>query len=344
MDARTIISSHAQALRLLCETSQATVIASKDAFLGGFLFSTTLLPASIVNIEAKKVMDFLVDFAAQQISTSISLFGYTISGEMSISALGTNAMAYLPTDDINRPSLSINTYRMGDGSLCRCLPLIQCLAPAAIYSNVASQTVGILDIDQSNSTRVKGMKTDCYPFSSLLASTLECYYDSSCLQLLVSNLSSFPPLNSTQPSRHAADTTVQGLANQLMREDVISNYSIEAYFNECAPRTCDYTYLHRNTLLTTITTIICVVGGLNAGLHFIAPLLVELLMKLKRKFCSHPNTVSTVVSSKVASGKVIHGRKKLISRRPYFLILRKPKVKTFVDSISDCCSSTLIGR
>lgn len=316
MDVLTIASSHARGLRFFCEITQATAIAARNIFFDYLLYSVEPLPTSTVEIRTQDLIDHIINFAAQQISTATSLFVYAISSEMLISALGTNTVAYMSTDGIRRPSFLVNAYRMNDGSICHCWPLVQCIAPATVYSNVVSQSVGILEIDQSNSSLIKGMKTGCYPLTSLLASTLECYYDSSCLQLLVSNVSSFPPLDSTVPSRYAPDTTVQDLVRELMKEVVSFNYSVETYYSYCAPRRCDYTYTHRNTLLTIMTTIIGIISGLNTGLRLIIPLFVKLIMKLKKKCGSHSNTVPIeVVSSGAVPSKIIFGAITFIRRR-----------------------------
>ena len=57
--------------------------------------------------------------------------------------------------------------------------------PAALYSSPVQPTLTINRL-QMNSTRVNGMQTACYPVDGLLASTLECFFNSSCIQLLVS--------------------------------------------------------------------------------------------------------------------------------------------------------------
>ena len=306
MDARAIISSHAQGLRSLCEINRATVIALTDSFLGGFLFSTGVSQTSSLDLITKSLIKSVVSSASTTISNAVSLFGYVVSSEMSISALGTNVNAYMSDGGSNTPSFAINAYRMADGSICRCLPLITCLAPAAIYPDRASQVVDVFTIDDNN-TMTNGIKTGCYPYDSLVASTLECYYNSSCLQLFLTNLSSFKPLNSNLTSKYALDSTVLDLVRLGMTEELLFNYSTETYYTQCAPHTCTYSYTHRNTLLTTITTIIGVVGGLNTGLHFIVPILVQLLLKLQKKLACSRTTGSAVVSSVTASGKVIIG-------------------------------------
>ncbi|CAF4546740.1 unnamed protein product, partial [Rotaria sp. Silwood2] len=121
-----------------------------------------------------------------------------MSGELLISGLGTNAVASIPPNVTNMVSIATNVYQMMDGSLCECLPARTCSVPAAIYWDPVEQTRNVYSI-KGNRTLVKGMRTDCYVSDGLLASTLECYYDSSCLELLVSDATAFTPLNATIP-------------------------------------------------------------------------------------------------------------------------------------------------
>jgi hypothetical protein len=188
-----------------------------------------------------------------------------VSLELFISGLGTNVVAYMNPEVQTMTSLAINAYRMVDGSMCYCIPTRTCSAPTAIYASRASQIRDVFSININN-TLVKGMRTDCYPYDALIASTLECYYDLSCLQLLVANVSSFKPLNATLHSKYALNDTVAKLIGLSMAEKFVTGYSAEKYYAQCAPRVCVYSYTNQNTLLTVLTTMIVLIGGVNTAL------------------------------------------------------------------------------
>ncbi|CAF3031384.1 unnamed protein product, partial [Rotaria sp. Silwood2] len=121
-----------------------------------------------------------------------------MSGELFISGLGTNAVATIPPNVTDMVSIATNVYQMMDGSLCYSLPATTCSVPAAIYWNPVQQMRNVYSV-KGNRTLVKGMRTDCYASDGLAVSTLECYYDSSCLELLVLDATAFTPLNATIP-------------------------------------------------------------------------------------------------------------------------------------------------
>ncbi|CAF3968377.1 unnamed protein product [Rotaria sp. Silwood1] len=208
---------------------------------------------------------------------------------MFIIGLGTNAVATIPSNVTNIASISTTVYEMMDGSLCYCLAGKTCSMPAAIYWDVVEQMGNVYSINR-NKTLVRGMQTDCFVSNGLFSSTLECYYDSSCLELLVSNTTAFTPLNATIPSKFSIDSRVQDLMNELMLEEIDSSYSLEMYYPHCAPLTCMYSYTHRVELLTIITSIIGLVGGLNTTLILIIPLIADIMLIIKRKlFVSSTN-------------------------------------------------------
>ncbi|CAF3940841.1 unnamed protein product, partial [Rotaria sp. Silwood1] len=238
MDARTVASSYAQLLHLLCQLSQEAIEAPIIADLGSFTLTTQATSLYYVQMIIKDRIDIIIRNA---------------------NGLGTNAVATIPSNVTNIALISTTVYEMMDGSLCYCLAGKTCSMPAAIYWDVVEQMGNVYSINR-NKTLVRGMQTDCFVSNGLFSSTLECYYDSSCLELLVSNTTAFTPLNATIPSKFSIDSRVQDLMNELMLEEIDSSYSLEMYYPHCAPLTCMYSYTHRVELLTIITSIIGLVG------------------------------------------------------------------------------------
>ena len=298
MDARTLASSHAQGLRFLCETSKAGVNSRITIALTAATYTPEAIPATLVELNVKSLVEGIPSAASTQSATLLELLSYATSGEMFISGLGTNVLAYMAPEVPTMPSLAANAYRMIDGSMCYCLPARSCPAPAAIYSSRGSEARDVLSID-ANNTLIKGMRADCYPYDGLIASTLECYYDLSCIQLLVSNISSFKPLNTTLPSKYAISDTIGQLIGPSMAEDFSYTYSAEEHYAQCAPRTCVYSYVHGISILTVITTIIGLIGGLNTALIFSVPLLVHTLFTVKKMLFSSAQVDESMVVAPV---------------------------------------------
>lgn len=192
-------------------------------------------------------------------------------------------LARMSPDSLPSVSLAANRFQMKSGTICSCVPTTHCLAPAAIYHSVMNETTDIYYMTMDN-TPIKGMKVGCTPLEGVLSSTLECYFDLSCIQLLVMNASIVKPLSSTQLNRFLPNTTIEQLVNNLFVEQWSFGFVAANYFRQCAPLTCTYSYTHRTTILNIITIIIGVLGGLSTALRIISPWLVQSFIKLERKF------------------------------------------------------------
>ena len=295
MDGRTLASAYAQSLRFVCEMSEATIQSIAMLYFGSSISSLQALPSSIIELHIKDKITEFVDTIPQFIFDQLRLISYSLSSESVITGLGTNTAARVLPNVVNRASVDVNAYKMTDGSICYCSPTRTCTSPAAIYWDPTEQTDGVYSVS-GNRTSIIGMRTDCYPFDGFLASTLECYYDPSCLQLLVSNATSFAPLNSTVRSRFTLDSKIEDLTRRLMTEETLFNYSVKGYYEQCAPLTCAYTYTYRNTLLNIVTTIVGLIGGLNTILRLSIPLLVTLAWKVKAKLLRTAAGESVVVA------------------------------------------------
>lgn len=295
MDARKIASSHAQGLQLICDFSQMIMNMTLDSQLNTLMLSLNVISSSDLESIVNRTI-LLVIQTAQTVITNIAyLCRSELFSDVFMSGLGTNAVAYIHSNQTNLVSIASAAYRMEDDSVCHCLPFISCSLPAAIYWN-NQRPNSIIHDTKGNRTLIKGMQSNCYPFYGLLASTLECYYEPSCLQLLIPYYMTFQPLNSTTPSRFKPEVLVEDLLKEVMLEELVFNYSVGSYYKACAPLTCTYSYTNRNSPLNVVTIIIGLMAGIRTILRFIIPYVIMIILKCKRrKFSSrieqNPETI-----------------------------------------------------
>ncbi|CAF1014564.1 unnamed protein product [Adineta steineri] len=119
-----------------------------------------------------------------------------------------------------------------------------------------------------------GLVIGCLPVYGLRLSTLECFYNSTCLQRLATFLNTFydlPPLNISLYSRFTpiSSTTIGTLIDELFIETWYNTSNYSSYFSSCAPLTCHYSYVKRNSILHMITTYLGLFGGLTVGLKYV---------------------------------------------------------------------------
>jgi hypothetical protein len=123
--------------------------------------------------------------------------------------------------------ISANEFKQVDGSWCYC--------NADNCNNVVSRIYNIFgapnqfvvgDIEWS----IPGISSGCLPVSSILVSTLECFYDQTCLNKLISYFSTnenFTALNLVEQSQYSPNSIVQSMVDKLMLEDLMINISYD---------------------------------------------------------------------------------------------------------------------
>ncbi|CAF1437745.1 unnamed protein product [Adineta steineri] len=100
-----------------------------------------------------------------------------------------------------------------------------------IYSKWAAHTIPIVygkcncGTSWTCTQSSQGMMTGCYPLESLLQTTLQCFYNQSCID----STNKFAQLNisSLKTSQYQINTTIQSILNNLMIEEYIINKTYE---------------------------------------------------------------------------------------------------------------------
>jgi hypothetical protein len=148
---------------------------------------------------------------------------------------------------------------------------------------------------------VPGMVLGCLPVDSVLSSTLECFYNQSCVQMLIDwrtfDISDmFQPftlnitaLDPSAPSRFSSNTLLNTIVSQLLVEEWINTTDPIAHYEQCKPSTCTYTYTARYNTFYVVTSVLGLWGGLSVILRLIVPFIVKLIMKFKHSSLRRTN-------------------------------------------------------
>ena len=134
-------------------------------------------------------------------------------------------------------------------------------------------------------TYLTGQYIGCLVMDGLLISSLECWYDRSCVDKLsrwlveegVNHRFDITPLDADSPSRFTTNTSMNDLINELLLESWMIDVSYEKFYRQCAPQSCTYTIRGRYDLVYAILLIIAIYGGLSKALQIIVPNLVRLV-------------------------------------------------------------------
>ncbi|CAF1463047.1 unnamed protein product, partial [Rotaria sp. Silwood1] len=296
LDFRLIASSQFQVLSILCKISRQAVNDALRQFITKTIISSNALSPDVLNTS----IDMSIEQLKKNTLDSYRLYYYFILSLISEyrfkSALRTNFYTrnvpdsnifetfsgiYPKEIELIKSSFLIN-------ETCRCDKTNDCIYPAGIYNKSRSIIPNeVFSFDTLPLFIIPGFQVGCLPLNALFQSTLECFYNQSCLNILISltnALQNVSPLNiSNSFSKFNPKTTIAVLFDNLMVESWDNSTNFGAYFQTCAPKTCSYSYEQRFYLIYLITTIASIFGGIRVVLYTLSPLFVKFILRLCRR-------------------------------------------------------------
>lgn len=275
-----------RALMSLCSIANTTSDNAIKSLLTTDWISTQVLPYEQFDDEVQTI---IIDFQsslknifkqvfqlARQITHGNQLLSGTVSnfnfdGMFDSSGHLTSVRTYMGTE------LSTNNTSM----LCSCL-LNTCNQQLGFFNASANEDIAALIVN------IPGMRSACYPSDALRISTLECWFNESCIALVLAHLTPFlveaqlDALNTSMLIRFSPTTTVGDIIDELMIEEWINQTDYDAYYNSCKPVSCVYISYERFNWLYTFTILTAVFGGLCVFLRVICPFLITLWLSYRR--------------------------------------------------------------
>ena len=280
IDYRLTAPSQFYFLSILCHSSQQAVSDAFQQFTSSHMVSKDVLSSEIFHAD----IDVHIAQVKSMTRTDMSLiyrYIYSIATQNRlISALRTNYLVNRHPGDVE---LYVGITVPYPIESCTCLRA-SCVYPSRIYNWTQGKTTTVRYNVSGlpSSLRIPGIQTGCLPTSTLFASTLECFFDESCLNIIknyTSNLSPISPLNNTMyPSIFESNTTIDKIFDQLMVIEWNYESDYDAYYHECAPQSCTYSYQNQFDLIYLLTLILGLCGGLSAAIDLISIVIVRYII------------------------------------------------------------------
>ena len=236
-----------------------------EQFLSSLFITAQLLSIDEFDTRLSSLINQSQSNAPITLSRLLSLTRLINHGNAIISNYGTNFEYVFASPDT---SLTVaETQALTYDDECSCGLLSNCTSEARfIHTNVS----------------LNGLKIGCTASEAFRRSTLECFYDQSCLDLLQENIDvvEWLPALDRKIKRFPTNTTVDNLIGNVFIEDwiILRNYS--SYFSSCSPLLCTYSHTEQFNLLYFITLLLGLQGGLSIVFKWICPRLVRLLFKI----------------------------------------------------------------
>ncbi len=289
---RQFLAAQLSLLSSLCTFVNQTMNASLGAFnQKQFISSAQVLTIEQFHNQINSTIDQFSLEMALTLNNTLDYLQAIIHGSGIMSSYFTN-WDIMPTHSDINPTFWVSPVSFGN---CSCAKSSNC-----------SQLLIIGNISFS------GLYIGCLPLPTLLQSTLECFYDQTCLDTLHDSLFDnmtleFLPVSLTKESRFPPNTSVKSIVDELFVENWSRYEDYDDYFRRCLPSICTYMKIQQFDILYVVTTIISLVGGLTIALRLICPLITRGCYYLKDKIQGRRGTNTSVVqlTTVTATGDVL---------------------------------------
>lgn len=304
-DYRRFLPAHLQFLTQLCQLSGQSISDSVNQFLSSSFITARTLSEKTFQSRVDSLIKQNKQNAPLTLNNLLLLVQGVNHGNAIISAYGTNFVYKVPIIE-EGGSASAWTEAVIYDNECSCGLSATCTTGANFIEGNSSQMIPI-----------KGFKMGCTPSESFLQSSLECFYDFSCIHLIHKHLNynesinaAFTPIPlSSNTSRFPMNTTVKDLFKDLFVEDWSTMINYSSYFEHCSPSLCSYTYVQQLNSIYTLTFLLSIYGGMTIVLKWVCPRIVRLLTKIdghrkkrtKRIQPVHSINVTTIETNETTS-------------------------------------------
>lgn len=269
-DYRITLSFFWQIISRFCVISEKTWSDIVIGFEGSSLVSPTAITEQSVRSQIRETIKNEQSLSQGTLTRNLRLLQRMISGNQFVSSMSTNFQLHYSngnSSDEMSPRMLAKNY-----DNCSCLNLDGCPHPAT-FNDATGQLV-----------IVPGMLGDCLIMDGTLASTLECYYDQTCISLLHQSLANdVQPLSIDRNKRFHPNSTIRMLFDEIMLDELVDEIRYDQYYTECNPSYCSYSYSRRFDVLFVITTVIGLVGTLSMIIRIISPVIASLYLRWKNR-------------------------------------------------------------
>ncbi|UJR19261.1 hypothetical protein I4U23_022390 [Adineta vaga] len=298
LDFHTSASSQFEVLALLCQTIAESVSEALQQSGMKELITIRALSKRTFTVQSVALLQQIQMTTIANIKRVDKFVSLSISQNYLMTALKTDAYIVAEvggtTASIYRRKYSLNKTQNGAITLtaepiCSCEFTSRCTSQSSFFNyTILNPYPTSFHADPPLLFSVPGMLAGCIPRYSMLQSTLECFYSSTCLYMVMKFTgitSYYRSLNTTIHSRFKQNTTIESMFDDLLIEQWHNASDFNTYYNECAPATCSYIYTERLNIVHMLITILGLVGGLTTTLHLFSPFFVKHIFRRMQKIC-----------------------------------------------------------
>ena len=262
-------------LSALCELSKTTISNSLNRFLEETFVNTVMLSESEFHSQVNASIDMFEKNTPIEFAAVLRILNRLTHASTFASALMLNWEWVSPTHTTFQ---SLQTRPVEHSLGCSCGTRNDCIKRGGLYEYSVDSTIWL----------IPGFVIGCSSIETVLESTLECFYNQSCIDTLLEHGAivvrwmgtpmNVTALNPDLASRFQQNTSMREMVGLLFVEEWQKNVYYETFYKKCAPVQCSYSYETRNEILYIATTMLSIYGGATAILRLVVPYFVSLIM------------------------------------------------------------------
>lgn len=293
-DLRNIGQSFFPTLSSFCNLSLQIINSELVIFNSTKFVTKTVQQSELFQSQIQQIIFLFKQSTTNSFLQQLSIFRETMAANALYSALLTNYASTALDDNSTENNLDQvfypKVYTSADNITCTCKTNpITCNQLSGIYNGPS----WIPDLKLLFT--VPGFHTACSIIDTIFLSTLECYFNQSCIDIIynLTAATSLAPFNATamkynfSQSQYQTTTRIQLIVEQLMIEDWNDQTSFDHYYSTCDPLVCTYTYKKRADGMYIFSTFIALIGGLQIVLRIIIPPCIAFIRRKKRLDVHH---------------------------------------------------------
>ena len=267
-DFRTEASAVFQSLESLCQLSKDYAIQSIDSFNKDLFISQEVLQESIFQSQINSIIQQFQLSSPIEFSTQLKLVRKLLAGNRFLSALQTDYMQWYVNWQNDIVTIVIHSRLLISAEAttsCTCRIHIDCKAESFILDQFGQLGQEYFPSRDKVLMEIPGMSHGCLPVNTILLSTLECFYNQTCLENLITLLSTserFTAISQFKQSSYSLNSTIQTIVDNLMIEEWMNNIAYEKYYTSCAPILCSYFTNDKYDWKFVLTQLIGLLGAL----------------------------------------------------------------------------------
>jgi hypothetical protein len=262
-------SSQFLLLKVLCNQAKQTINNSLQQFLNQTFVTTQTISKNLFELQATTLIEDWKVVTIKNFLRTLKFIRVTQHGNH-LAAAYTNSRFYVKTM-LNKSLVNSSVYY----DQCNCMLSESCHSPMGIFVS------GIASLHEFD---IPGFFMGCFRLEALLSSTLECFYNQTCIDLVTGKfpIPAFrPKFTALNATHNSPNESIDSIARQSFVEKWSNYSSFNNYYMACAPRSCTYEYIRRRKLVSLVTSIISMFGSLATGLKIIFLILLRLMTKVR---------------------------------------------------------------